>query len=108
MTENITTGLIKIYLDEEKEVKTTLKEEYFICDGKKEGLNKLYWSDGQLLSKVNYIDGKMNGIYESYWRDGQLLSKVNYIDGKMDGIYESYYYDGQLREKVNYVNGVEQ
>ena len=32
MTENITTGLIKTYHDEEK---TKLKEEYFICDGKK-------------------------------------------------------------------------
>ena len=77
MTENITTGLIKTYWDEEK---TKLSKEYFICDGKKEGIYKTYWNNGQL---------KEEGIYKQYWDNGRLCLKITYIDGKENGIYES-------------------
>jgi len=37
------------------------------------------------LVEENYIDGKRNGIFKSYWVNGQLYSEVNYIDGKRNG-----------------------
>jgi antitoxin component YwqK of YwqJK toxin-antitoxin module len=33
------------------------------------------------LEEVNYIDGKRNGIYKSYFENGELDTEVNYIDG---------------------------
>ena len=71
-------GVIRTYHDEEK---TKLKEEYFMMNGKKEGIYKLYSSNGELFSEVNYIDGKMNGVYKSYYSNGQLCVEENYIDG---------------------------
>ena len=72
-------GVDRTYFDPEK---TQLKSEVFIHNGKKEGIYKLYYSNGQLYEEVNYIDGKMNGIFKSYYYYGKLLTEVNYIDGK--------------------------
>jgi antitoxin component YwqK of YwqJK toxin-antitoxin module len=72
-------GVDRTYYDTEK---TQLKSEVFIYNGKKEGVYKEYYEDGELLSEVNYINGKKNGIYNSYYDNGQLSSEINYIDGK--------------------------
>jgi len=81
MTENSDnySGVDRTYYDAEK---TQLKSEVFIHNGKKEGIYKLYYRNGQLYSEVNYIDGKENGIYKSYHTNGKLKEEVNYIDGK--------------------------
>ena len=49
ITENITTGVIRTYY-----YYGELKEEYFVCDGKNEGIYKSYWENGQLHYEVNY------------------------------------------------------
>jgi len=98
----IFTGVIRTYHDEEK---TKLKEEYFICDNKKEGIYKSYHDNGQLKEEVNYIDGKKNGIRKSYHENGQLWDEVNYIDGKENGILKLYHRNGQLEIEVNYIDG---
>ena len=54
------------------------------------------------------MNGKKEGIYKSYWNNGQLWEEVNYIDGKMNGIYKRYHYNGQLWEEVNYIDGLRQ
>jgi antitoxin component YwqK of YwqJK toxin-antitoxin module len=71
-------GVVRTYYDD---AKTKLYEEYFKMNGKKEGIYKSYWNNGQLWEEVNYIDGKMNGIYKRYHYNGQLWEEVNYIDG---------------------------
>jgi antitoxin component YwqK of YwqJK toxin-antitoxin module len=48
-------GVVRTYHDD---VKTKLKEEYFINAGKKEGVYKSYYSNGHIFCEVNYIDGK--------------------------------------------------
>jgi len=49
-------GVIRTYHDKEK---TKIKEEYFICNNKKEGIRKSYYENGQLEGEVNYIDGRV-------------------------------------------------
>jgi antitoxin component YwqK of YwqJK toxin-antitoxin module len=49
------TGVIREYFDEEQ---TKLKSEVFMNNGKKEGIYKSYYNNGQLWEEVNYIDGK--------------------------------------------------
>ena len=72
-------GVVRTFHDKEK---TKIKEEYFIHNGKKEGVYKSYHYNGQLYKEVNYIDGIENGIEKSYWINGKLKEEVNYIDGK--------------------------
>jgi antitoxin component YwqK of YwqJK toxin-antitoxin module len=56
------------------------------------------------ICKTNSL-GKKNGIYKSYYYDGQLCEEVNYINDKKNGIYKSYYSNGQLFSEVNYIDG---
>ena len=95
-------GVVRTYHDD---AKTILHEEYFINTGKKEGIYKSYWYNGQLCIEVNYIDGLRNGIYKLYHFNGQLWEEVNYISGKENGIYKSYHENGQLGNEVNYIGG---
>jgi antitoxin component YwqK of YwqJK toxin-antitoxin module len=76
-------GVVRTFYDKEK---TKVEEEYFIMNGKIEGIYKLYHENGQLCSEVNYIDGKREGIFKSYYQNGQLYVEVNYIDGKRDNL----------------------
>ena len=81
-TTNNYCGIVRTYYDD---AKTKLKKEYFINAGKKEGIYKSYYKNGQLKYEVNYIDGKKNGIEKSYYIDGQLFKEVNYINDKKEG-----------------------
>jgi antitoxin component YwqK of YwqJK toxin-antitoxin module len=74
--------VVRTYYDNEQ---TKLKEEYYEINGKKEGIYKEYYNNGQLNVVCNYIDDKLNGEYKIYLCDGQLYEICNYIDNKANG-----------------------
>ena len=74
--------VVRTYYDHEQ---TKLKEEYYEINGKKEGIYKEYYNNGQLNVVCNYIDDKLNGEYKIYLCDGQLYEICNYIDNKANG-----------------------
>ena len=69
MTDN--TGVVRTYHDEEQ---TILKEEYFQLNGKKNGIYREYYSNGQIKIEVNYIDDEKNGIKKSYYSAFEVAS----------------------------------
>jgi antitoxin component YwqK of YwqJK toxin-antitoxin module len=96
--------VVRTYYDLEQ---TKLKEEYFEVNGKKEGMYKSYYFNGQLWIICNYIDGKINGEYKSYFDNGQLGIICNYIDGKINGEYKIYNMNGEFKI-CNYVDDFEE
>tara|TARA_R110001606_G_scaffold26570_3_gene85855 strand:+ start:64 stop:825 length:762 start_codon:yes stop_codon:yes gene_type:complete len=74
-------------------------------DGKKEGVQKLWYDDGQLYSEKNYKDGKKEGIQKVWFENGQLWSEKNYKDGKAEGIQKVWYENGQLGSERNLKDG---
>ena len=87
------TGVVKTYYDKE-EIK--LKEEYFLVNGKKEGIKKLYYIgegniNGKLSSIVNYINNYMDGEFKAYYSNGMIEMIANYNNGIMIGEYKTYY-----------------
>ena len=75
-------------------------------DGKKEGVSKIWYPNGQLKFKENYKDGKGDGI-QRWWHDnGHLVVKLNYKDGKkIDDKVVYYYEDGTIYKTNYYENG---
>ena len=71
--------------------------------GNSHGLWEVYWSNGQLMYKANYVNGKQHGYWEVYWDNGQLSSKGNFVNGKRHGYFEDYYSDGELKYKTYYI-----
>jgi antitoxin component YwqK of YwqJK toxin-antitoxin module len=99
----ITIKDIKTYWNKEK---TKLKEEYYVNNGKKDGIYKKYNYQGKLSFEVSYISGKMNGIYKSY-KNGNLSYEVNYRDDVLHGTHIDYNENGNIIEIKYYENGVE-
>jgi len=66
----------------------TGKEQGWIKGGKKEGEWVRYWSNGQLMSKVNFKNGKEEGEWVIYYSNGQVRQKGNYKNGVMEGEWD--------------------
>ena len=47
--------------------------------------------------------GEPHGYWELYYDNGQLMYKGNYVDGKQHGYWEWYYSNGQLESKTYYI-----
>ena len=98
--------------------------------GMKHGEFIKYYSDGKILSKINYFENRLDGSWTEYFRNGnflrkkkiknnllegeyidyysfgQVFSKRFYVQNKLEGIYEEYYKNGQLHIKKNYKNNI--
>ncbi len=108
----------------------TVKELYFLKDGKKNGEYKSYYSNGQLALEMTYkmgigegsyisynsngdkddefqlVNDNIHGVRKRYHTNGQLASQYNYVNGKYDGEYTTYFYDGKIEKKGTYRNEV--
>ena len=76
------------YLDEKQIILKEWNEngeEVYWKDGKREGLWKRYYENGQLSSEVNFKDGKRAGLWKEYDENGQLNEEVNFKYGKREG-----------------------
>ena len=64
--------------------------------GEEHGYWEVYYFNGQLGYKGNYINGKEDGYWELYQRDGSLMFKGNYVNGKKIGFWiesdKKYFY----------------
>ena len=79
-------------------------------DGKKDGISRRCYEDGQLLFEENYKDGKKDGISRRWYGPihgfGHILEfEENYKDGKLDGVCKYWWYNGQLEFEGNYKDG---
>jgi len=60
-------------------------------DGKRDGVFKRYYKNGQLKSECNWKDGKEHGLCKGYWENGQLKFEGHSEDG---GVYDPWkFYD---------------
>ena len=97
------TGVVRTYYDKEQ---TKLKEEYFLVNGKKEGIKKLYYDNGKLSSIGSYVDNWMDGEFKSYYNNGQIQMICYHNNGIMIGEYKKYYKTGsEYDEFQNEQNG---
>ena len=69
-----------------------LKEEYYILDGKKNGLYKLYYDIDEPTIQVlcTYVNDLIQGEYTRFHDDGVIFYITNYKNGKKNG-EENYF-----------------
>ena len=63
----------------------------------------MYWDNGNLWSKVNYVNGKLHGPWEEYYTNSKVSIKGNYLNGELHGPSERYYQNGKLKEIRYYI-----
>lgn len=84
--------------------KPKLQESY--KKGKKHGIWKIYFDNGNAFSEITYQDDLENGPWNEYFENGKKQLEANYKDGKFNGKYTLYNADGKPVTTGNYINGV--
>ena len=63
-------------------------------NGKREGLNKIWYDDGQIMSKRKYKNGKWVGLHKVWYENGQLKFEGSFKEGVIDGLRKIWYENG--------------
>ena len=53
-------------------------------------------------SEGNWEEGKRNGIFKGWYPNGNIQGQGNWKAGKKNGIHERWYRNGQLNIEANY------
>ena len=72
-------------------------------DGKLEGTERFFFSDGKTEIEQTYHNDLLEGPYIKYYHDGTKAVEAVYHEGKMQGSFRRYYPNGQLREEVQMI-----
>ncbi len=76
------------------------------CKKLEDGVTKKYFPGTEKVRmETTYLNGKENGVQRLYYENGNLRMEMNYVDGKAHGSVKRYYEDGTLEEESNYANG---
>ena len=75
----------------------SVKEQYYLLQGNKNGEYIQYYKDGSIKMKCNYINGKLEGIYISYWPNRKIHTLREYSDGKLkERRFQMFNQDGKI------------
>lgn len=96
-----------IYKEYEVATSTLLIERNYE-NNKLEGIEKIYFPNGQVDGEFSYKNGIHDGVFKYYYEDGTLKQEGTYVNGKIEGILNSYYSTGTLKEEVMHENGLTQ
>lgn len=89
-------------LKKEEEGRRT-EQSYF--NGKLHGIQKSYYSNGQLKEVTMYTNGEENGRRIEYYACGAKKLNASFCSGHIEGIYEEWNSDGILIMRKTYFNG---
>lgn len=75
------------------------------------GVQKRFYSNGDLYSQIPYTRNVRNGIaytyYQTFGKGAPMVWKEQpYINGKLDGICKRYYEDGKIQAEYEYKSGL--
>ena len=74
-------------------------------DGKFDGTNTWYNSDGSVTEKINYVSGENHGLRTQYYPNGKVFREIPYQFDNKQGVEKEYYENGNLRWETPYING---
>ncbi|MGA8854771.1 MAG: aspartic peptidase [Christiangramia sp.] len=70
-----------------------------------DGLQKTYFTNGQLAEKTNYVEGKKHGESLIYADNGQVTKRLHYKKGELDGPATYYTTEGVKTIEGTYKDG---
>jgi antitoxin component YwqK of YwqJK toxin-antitoxin module len=74
-------------------------------NGLRNGVQKIYYLNGQLKEASMYTAGLQNGRSITYHADGSKQLNANYADGELDGLYEEWAECGRLMCRKSFYKG---
>lgn len=95
-TDSYSGSFIDYYLD------GTKQGEGFFLKGKLNGQRFLYFPNGVLSDRINYVNGITHGQEERFYEDGTLKQKGNFANGKEVGLWELFHPNGALQQRTTF------
>lgn len=80
------------------------KAEIPMKDGKRHGLAKEYYTNGNVFQEVNYVNGVKEGIARQYYEHGVLAQETPFKADKRHGVQLKYRSNGKPSAEVKYNN----
>ena len=77
-------------------------EEGFYKDGRKDGLWKKYYNNGQLEHQLTFKEDKLDGKAVFYYKSGKVKEEGIWQKNRWVGEYKYYYKNGNLRNEWKY------
>ena len=65
---------------------------------------EVYYSNGQLDYKHQFLRGKKHGEQLGYFSNDEIMYKHQYVNGELHGGQLGYHCNGELRYKEYYIN----
>ncbi|MFZ2969307.1 MAG: hypothetical protein WA080_09675 [Sulfuricurvum sp.] len=90
-------GFITMYYKNGK-----IKEVTNFRNGKREGLRKLWYENGQIEYEIPFENNQVNGILRQWYSNGKKKSISNHVNGKLAGMSYVWYENGQLGIEIEY------
>ncbi len=104
--EALFTGqLVSYYNSIQKNIKSTC----FYKKGKKNGVEKRWYLNGQLNSLRTYTESVKTGIHQGWWKNGKQKFIYHFNEvGEYQGSVKEWYSSGMLYRDFNYSRGKEE
>ena len=80
-----------------------IQQEY--RDGKKWGVRKKWYENGQLMQDSQYADGVAHGLMQEWHENGERMAEGSFKEGKLDGFVRRWYDDGKREAEYPYKDG---
>ena len=74
-------------------------------NGLRHGIQKTFYTSGQLKEASMFTSGNRNGRSIRYFECGAKQSNANYYNGDLDGVYEEWLESGRLTVRKSYFKG---
>jgi antitoxin component YwqK of YwqJK toxin-antitoxin module len=81
-----------------------LRESNYV-GGKLEGVQRSYYTNGQVQAEGSWVNGQREGEWKWYDEGGAIESTATFVDGKKDGIQYFFDEDGELVRTESYKMG---
>ena len=76
-------------------------------EGKREGLVKDWYENGQLYAESTWENGELDGLYRNWRENGRLRQELPYVNDKLQGVGNFWRENGQSLTPKCYKSGNE-
>lgn len=74
---------------------------YNYSNGKRTGLTRTWYTNGQLSSEYNCTSSSVNGVFKTWYTNGHLAREENFSNGLSLGPFKAWYENGQRHIEAN-------
>ena len=98
------TGVVTAYYEE---TSSTVRSRVRYLNGRRHGLSKTWYRNGELETIRRYEHGKKSGVHYGWWPNRERKFEYPFRNSRYHGLVREWHKNGQLFIRKNYNHGLE-